>query len=165
MLPRFPPRLLDSRTVRVCARRWAEARAPMHFRTWPKRKCYPASNRNFCSPSAETVHNGQPETEPQSRNASHTAIETRSSPLLTSFPAIPRPGASPDVVLSPAWGSPARLVLKRMIDILSSAALLILLSRRFLILAVVVKLGSPAPIFYRWMGVGRSAKPFLSHKF
>jgi lipopolysaccharide/colanic/teichoic acid biosynthesis glycosyltransferase len=52
-----------------------------------------------------------------------------------------------------------------MIDILSSAILLISLSPLFLILAVVIKLSSPGPIFYRWMVVGRSGRPFLSHKF
>jgi lipopolysaccharide/colanic/teichoic acid biosynthesis glycosyltransferase len=52
-----------------------------------------------------------------------------------------------------------------MIDILSSATLLISLSPLFLLLAVVVKLSSPGPIFYRWMVVGRSGRPFLSHKF
>lgn len=75
------------------------------------------------------------------------------------------PSGSPDMVLSPAWGSPARLALKRMIDILGSAILLISLSPLFLILAVVVRLSSPGPIFYRWMVVGRSGMPFLSHKF
>jgi lipopolysaccharide/colanic/teichoic acid biosynthesis glycosyltransferase len=69
------------------------------------------------------------------------------------------------MVLSPAWGSPARLALKRMIDILGAAILLISLSPLLLILAVVVRLGSPGPIFYRWMVVGRSGMPFLSHKF
>jgi lipopolysaccharide/colanic/teichoic acid biosynthesis glycosyltransferase len=52
-----------------------------------------------------------------------------------------------------------------MIDVLASAILLISLSPLFLILAVAVKLSSPGPIFYRWMVVGRSGRPFLSHKF
>jgi lipopolysaccharide/colanic/teichoic acid biosynthesis glycosyltransferase len=69
------------------------------------------------------------------------------------------------MVLSPAWGSPARLALKRMIDILGSAILLISLSPLFLVLVVVVRLSSPGPIFYRWRVVGRSGMPLLSHKF
>lgn len=56
-------------------------------------------------------------------------------------------------------------MLKRLFDIASSGAGLILLSPLLLALAVAVKLGSPGPIFYRANRVGRYGAPFKLLKF
>jgi lipopolysaccharide/colanic/teichoic acid biosynthesis glycosyltransferase len=55
--------------------------------------------------------------------------------------------------------------LKRTLDILGSAALLVLLSPVFLAIAVLVKLKSPGPVFFRQVRVGQKAEPFTMLKF
>lgn len=55
--------------------------------------------------------------------------------------------------------------MKRGIDIVVSACLLMLLSPFLLVLAVLVKLDSPGPIFYRWRVVGRNGRRFVGYKF
>jgi lipopolysaccharide/colanic/teichoic acid biosynthesis glycosyltransferase len=78
---------------------------------------------------------------------------------------IAQPSSLPQLVLSPAWGSPVRLAAKRCIDALGSSLLLMLLSPVFLVLAMAVKFSSPGPVFYRWRVVGQSGRPFVSYKF
>ena len=56
-------------------------------------------------------------------------------------------------------------MLKRSFDILVSALALILLAPFFLILAVVIKLTSRGPVFYKGKRVGRGGDIFLMHKF
>ncbi len=87
------------------------------------------------------------------------------------------PQDEPCVRLEPVAGFPAMsfsnvdhsfsyLVAKRAIDAGVSAALLVLLSPAFLLLALAVKLSSPdGPIFYRWRVVGVNRKPFTGYKF
>jgi lipopolysaccharide/colanic/teichoic acid biosynthesis glycosyltransferase len=55
--------------------------------------------------------------------------------------------------------------IKRAIDIAGSAALLILLAPVLLLTAVLVKLKSPGPVFFRQERVGRMMKPFTMLKF
>jgi lipopolysaccharide/colanic/teichoic acid biosynthesis glycosyltransferase len=55
--------------------------------------------------------------------------------------------------------------LKRALDILGSAALLLLLSPVFLAIGLLVKLKSPGPVFFRQVRVGQKAKPFTMLKF
>lgn len=69
------------------------------------------------------------------------------------------------VIFSPYGKSVFRRSVKRLIDILGSATLLVVLSPLFLALAVAVKLSSPGSIFYRWRVVGQGGRPFLSYKF
>jgi lipopolysaccharide/colanic/teichoic acid biosynthesis glycosyltransferase len=69
------------------------------------------------------------------------------------------------VIFSPYWKSAFRQVVKRLTDVLGAGSLLIVLSPFFLVLAIVVKLGSPGNIFYRWRVVGQGGQPFLSYKF
>jgi len=71
----------------------------------------------------------------------------------------------PAVVFSPNWESAFSQAAKRWIDVVGAGALLLALSPLLLVLAVVVKLGSPGKIFYRWRVVGRAGRPFLSYKF
>lgn len=61
--------------------------------------------------------------------------------------------------------NPDLSVVKRLIDILLSALLLILLSPLFMIVSLLIKLTSKGPVFYRWRVVGRNNIDFTSYKF
>ena len=63
---------------------------------------------------------------------------------LTPSDNLPRVAGSPDV--RSAWGE----AMKRLIDTVGAGLLLLLLSPLLLILALVVRIGSPGEIFYRW---------------
>jgi lipopolysaccharide/colanic/teichoic acid biosynthesis glycosyltransferase len=67
--------------------------------------------------------------------------------------------------MSPRWHSPFRQAIKRAVDVVASAILLLLLAPVFLLLATFVKLSSSGPIFYRWRVVGCGGRPFVSYKF
>jgi exopolysaccharide biosynthesis polyprenyl glycosylphosphotransferase len=54
---------------------------------------------------------------------------------------------------------------KRMFDIAVSLVLLALLSPLFLVIAALVKLKSPGPVFFRQQRVGQMMKPFMMLKF
>ena len=56
-------------------------------------------------------------------------------------------------------------MLKRAFDILASASLLVVLSPLFLLCAVLVRFGSPGPVFHISKRVGRWNKLFLMPKF
>jgi len=55
--------------------------------------------------------------------------------------------------------------MKRLIDLLASAVALLLLSPLFLIVAVMIKIGSKGPVLFRHQRVGRSFKPLDVLKF
>jgi lipopolysaccharide/colanic/teichoic acid biosynthesis glycosyltransferase len=58
--------------------------------------------------------------------------------------------------------------LKRSLDVLGSAALLVLLAPLaplFLLIAAIVKLTSPGPVFFRQQRIGEAARPFTMLKF
>ncbi len=63
--------------------------------------------------------------------------------------------------LLPVWQS----VLKRILDIVSSALVLVLLSPFYLMCAILIKLGSDGPIFYKQERIGLNEKPFYIIKF
>ena len=54
---------------------------------------------------------------------------------------------------------------KRLFDLLGAAAALLLLSPLLLLTAMLVKLDSPGPVFFRQERVGRGGAPFRIHKF
>lgn len=56
-------------------------------------------------------------------------------------------------------------MLKRSFDLLVSLIALVLLAPLFLILALIIKLTSRGPVFYRGSRVGRGGNIFLMHKF
>ena len=56
-------------------------------------------------------------------------------------------------------------MVKRFVDVVLSAAGLLLLSPLFLLLALVIKLDSHGPVFYRGVRVGRHGRPFKIFKF
>jgi exopolysaccharide biosynthesis polyprenyl glycosylphosphotransferase len=57
------------------------------------------------------------------------------------------------------------IFLKRVLDILISAFLLVILAPFYLLIAVLIKLTSPGPVFFEWHVVGQNKKPFKSWKF
>ena len=56
-------------------------------------------------------------------------------------------------------------MLKRTLDILASALGLVLLAPALLMIAVLIKLDSPGPVFFRQVRVGRYGQPFRIFKF
>jgi lipopolysaccharide/colanic/teichoic acid biosynthesis glycosyltransferase len=66
---------------------------------------------------------------------------------------------------SPGWSSPVRLAVKRLLDVVVSASLLIALCPFLLALAALVKLSSRGPVFYHWRVVGQSGRRFAGYKF
>jgi len=72
----------------------------------------------------------------------------------------------PVVVLSNVPRNVAYLAIKRLLDMVISAAVLVLLSPLLLVIAVLVKLTSPhGPVFYPWKVLGRNGRPFVGYKF
>ena len=67
--------------------------------------------------------------------------------------------------LSENWSKPIHTTVKRALDIVCSACLLLLLSPLLLLLALLVKFTSRGPILYRWNVVGKNGVPFTSYKF
>jgi exopolysaccharide biosynthesis polyprenyl glycosylphosphotransferase len=58
------------------------------------------------------------------------------------------------------------LFLKRALDLVGSASLLLLLAPIFLLIAVAIKLSPPrGPVFYPWRVLGKNGKPFVGYKF
>jgi exopolysaccharide biosynthesis polyprenyl glycosylphosphotransferase len=58
-----------------------------------------------------------------------------------------------------------RIALKRFIDIALSSAGLLLLSPLLLLIAWLIKLDSPGPVFFKQTRLGRGARPFTCYKF
>lgn len=54
---------------------------------------------------------------------------------------------------------------KRALDVIVSAALLIILSPLFVVIGLAVKLTSPGPIFYEFRVLGKNARRFVAYKF
>ena len=72
----------------------------------------------------------------------------------------------PEVVLSPRYLDTDALVLKRVIDVVVAAVLLVLLAPIFLAIALAIKLTTPhLPVFYAWRVVGLNGRPFTGYKF
>jgi len=63
--------------------------------------------------------------------------------------------------IMPAW----QFALKRLMDITFSVLALIILSPLLVVIAILVKLGSPGPVFFRQERIGLSGKPFRIIKF
>src|SRR5205809_204725 len=55
--------------------------------------------------------------------------------------------------------------MKRVFDILMATIGLILLSPLFLLVAALIKLDSPGPIFFRQERIGKTFRPFFIYKF
>lgn len=61
----------------------------------------------------------------------------------------------------PAW----QLAVKRALDVVISAALLVLFAPLFAVIALAIKLDSRGPVFYVWNVVGQGGRPFRGYKF
>jgi lipopolysaccharide/colanic/teichoic acid biosynthesis glycosyltransferase len=68
-------------------------------------------------------------------------------------------------VLSPRWNKPFSSAIKRAVDVVFSALLLLVLLPFLVLLAILVKITSRGPVFYRWRVVGKNGKPFAGYKF
>ena len=58
-----------------------------------------------------------------------------------------------------------QLFVKRVMDVLISGMLLVALCPIFLVIAILVKISSPGPVFYPWRVVGKNGVPFVGYKF
>jgi exopolysaccharide biosynthesis polyprenyl glycosylphosphotransferase len=58
-----------------------------------------------------------------------------------------------------------KIALKRFIDIAISGAMLLLLSPLLILIALLIKIDSPGPVFFKQTRLGRGAKPFTCYKF
>ncbi len=56
-------------------------------------------------------------------------------------------------------------MIKRLIDIVLSSLALLIVTPLFLVVAILIKLDSPGPVFFRGVRVGRHGKPFRIFKF
>ncbi len=82
------------------------------------------------------------------------------------WPAEPAPTtACPRLVApSPAWASWQRVV-KRILDVVVAAALLVLAAPLMLLIALAIKLDSPGPVIFRQRRVGKDGRLFTFYKF
>jgi exopolysaccharide biosynthesis polyprenyl glycosylphosphotransferase len=58
-----------------------------------------------------------------------------------------------------------KIAVKRFIDIAISSAAIVLLSPMLLLTAILIKLDSPGPVFFKQTRLGRGARPFSCYKF
>jgi len=76
------------------------------------------------------------------------------------------PLACPLVKLDPVSVDPQLVFLKRMLDVVVSAALLVLLSPILLLIAIAIKISTPRlPVLYPWSVVGYKGRRFTGYKF
>jgi lipopolysaccharide/colanic/teichoic acid biosynthesis glycosyltransferase len=68
------------------------------------------------------------------------------------------------LVFSSSWNRPLQLACKRALDVVFSAVLLVLVAPLFLLLAILVKLTSPGPVFYHWKVAGKNGRRFTGYK-
>ena len=72
----------------------------------------------------------------------------------------------PEVVLTPPHLDEDILFVKRFIDIVASAVLLVALAPLFLLIAAAIKLTTPQlPVLYPWRVIGLNGRPFTGYKF
>ena len=68
-------------------------------------------------------------------------------------------------VLTPPQRARWQLAVKRLIDLMVAATLLILLLPLLLAIAIAIKLTTDGPILYRWRVLGENGRPFVGFKF
>jgi len=93
----------------------------------------------------------------------HVCIEELMNELPNAF--IERIGDLTVLSASNSVASPGKLIIKRLMDIAGSIAGLALTGLAFLILAPIIKLQSPGPVFYSQIRVGRNGRQFRIYKF
>jgi lipopolysaccharide/colanic/teichoic acid biosynthesis glycosyltransferase len=72
----------------------------------------------------------------------------------------------PEVVLEPPHQGSEAFFLKRIIDLVASATLLVVLSPLLLLIAIAIKLTTPhLRVLYPWRVIGLNGRPFTGYKF
>ena len=72
----------------------------------------------------------------------------------------------PEVVLAPRNVDESALFAKRVLDIVVSAALLVVAAPLFVVIAIAIKLTTPRlPVLYPWRVIGLNGRPFTGYKF
>jgi exopolysaccharide biosynthesis polyprenyl glycosylphosphotransferase len=103
------------------------------------------------------------------RHARVVGLNVRVVPDLYDGPAKDQPieyvGHFPTMTLNEFPIPTVQLIVKRLVDIVVSASLLILLMPLFLLIAVIIKLDSKGPVLYRSFRVGKKGETFLCCKF
>ncbi len=84
---------------------------------------------------------------------------------LTSTAGVDAPADLPAVLVGAAPIQGWRAVAKRAVDVVGSLVLLVVLGLPLLILALLVKIASPGPVFYRQERMGLGGRPFTILKF
>jgi len=74
-------------------------------------------------------------------------------------------GEVPCITFSRLPQTESSLFIKRVLDIVLSAVLLMLLSPLFLIIAIIIKLTSKGPVFFPWRVVAMGNRDFVGYKF
>ena len=74
-------------------------------------------------------------------------------------------GQLPTLALCPQRGPTLPLIVKRLMDIVLSGTALVLVSPLLAVAAVIVKLDSKGPVFYRAVRVGKKGMTFVCYKF
>lgn len=70
-----------------------------------------------------------------------------------------------DHAAATSFGYRAQAVVKRTLDVVISAALLVVLFPAFCVIALAIKATSPGPVFFRQVRIGRDGRPFRIIKF
>jgi lipopolysaccharide/colanic/teichoic acid biosynthesis glycosyltransferase len=105
--------------------------------------------------------------------ASGRRVRMVSSAPLADFPAVlngerwllEEDTQSASWVLMPPQRARWQLAIKRLIDLVAAAALLVALFPVLLVTGIAVKLTSEGPAFYRWRVLGENGRPFVGFKF
>jgi len=71
----------------------------------------------------------------------------------------------PVINLLPVERNDLEMFLKRLMDIIISLAGIIILLPVFLLIAILIKVDSPGPVFYKWRILGLNKRPLTSYKF
>lgn len=71
----------------------------------------------------------------------------------------------PALTFSATRGTLMQLMVKRLIDIVAAAILLMVSLPLFMVIGVLVKLTSRGPIFYKWKVMGKNNREFVGYKF
>lgn len=71
----------------------------------------------------------------------------------------------PVIKFLPVVRNDLELALKRTLDVVIAFIGLIILAPLFIVIAVMIKIDSPGPVFYRWKVLGLHKKPLTSYKF
>jgi lipopolysaccharide/colanic/teichoic acid biosynthesis glycosyltransferase len=101
----------------------------------------------------------------QSGKAVAVEVPVSLSSRASSYTGVQPPETSPGLFQEPACAGFYRRSGKRAVDICASLVALIALSPLFLVLAILIKLTSRGPVFYRQNRVGRDARIFRILKF